>query len=547
MTPPPPADGTTSTTETPPPPTPVSADPTPPASTAQHTATPDNAAPTTTTATQATTTSGAASPATTTRHTTTPDGTTPTTTTADAAAPTTTTATQSATTRGSASTTSTAPHTTTADSARPTADTAQHTATADAARPTATTATHSTTTSSGASTAGTAQHTATADAARPTATTTTHSATTSGGASTADMAQHTATADSARPTATTTTVTQSATTRGGASTAGTARLFAAADGGNSKTDVVLGDSDGRILARVTGPTTSPHVLGLPAAVAQLAELVAQARAAAALPASVELDRLSVYVAGADLPFEVEQLNAAVGGLGLAGVTVVDNDLFALLRAGTSAPDAVGVVCGAGINAAGRRADGATSRFPALGPLSGDWGGGRHLASMALYHACRAEDGRGPATALADAVCRHFGRPTVEAVAIALHLGELPPARLDELSKVLFTVAATGDEVASRVVRRLADEIEALVRVAATRLDLLDRPYTVVLGGGVLTARHPQLHDDVVARIAAMSPEASVTVLSSPPVAGAALLALDALHDGVCPAAVEAVVRKTLPL
>ncbi|MEU7874069.1 BadF/BadG/BcrA/BcrD ATPase family protein [Dactylosporangium sp. NPDC049140] len=325
----------------------------------------------------------------------------------------------------------------------------------------------------------------------------------------------------------------------------TARLYAAADGGNSKTDVVVGDSDGRVLSRVTGPTISPHVLTFDGALAGLSALVAQARAEAALPAAIELSHLAVYTAGADLPVEVDRLNAGVSALALAATTTVDNDLFALLRAGSATPDAVGVVCGAGINAAGRRADGATSRFPALGQLSGDWGGGHHLAALALYHAVRAEDGRGPATALEPAVRAHFGRPTVEAVAVALHLGELPAARLEELCEVVFEVAAAGDDLASRVVRRLADEIESLVRVSATRLGLLREPYTIVLGGGVLTARRPMLHDDLLARLHALSPGATVTVLSSPPVAGAALLALDHLHGGACPPALESAVRAAL--
>ncbi|MET7400827.1 BadF/BadG/BcrA/BcrD ATPase family protein [Dactylosporangium sp. NPDC005572] len=324
----------------------------------------------------------------------------------------------------------------------------------------------------------------------------------------------------------------------------TALLYAAADGGNSKTDVVLGDTDGRILARVTGPTTSPHAAGWPAALATLAELVTKARAVAP---DRPLAQLSVYVAGADLPVEVERLNTEVGGLGLAERVTVDNDLFALLRAGTAEPDAVGVVCGAGINAVGRRADGRTSRFPALGQLTGDWGGGQHLAALALFHAARGEDGRGPATALIDAVRLHFGRSTVEDVSVALHLGELAADRLDELCEVLFAVAAAGDGVASRVVRRLAGEIEALVRVAADRLGLLAEPYAVVLGGGVLTARHPQLHDDVTARIAALSPRATLTILDAPPVAGAALLALDALHGAPCPPGLEAAVRRGIPL
>jgi N-acetylglucosamine kinase-like BadF-type ATPase len=325
----------------------------------------------------------------------------------------------------------------------------------------------------------------------------------------------------------------------------TAQLFAAVDGGNSKTDVVLGDSDGRILARIHGPTVSPHVIGLPGCLDQLGDLVRRARAAAALPATLPLTRLSAYLAGADLPVEVRQLNEGVAALGLAETVEVDNDLFALLRAGTPAPDAVGVVCGAGINAVGRRRDGATSRFPALGQISGDWGGGQHLAPLALYHAARGEDGRGPVTALSAAVTAHFALPSVQDVSIALHLGDLPAGRIDELCEVLFAVAAAGDAVAARVVARLADEIEALVRVAAGRLALLDGAYTVVLGGGVLTARHAVLHDDVLRRLAALSPQASVTVLSSPPVAGAALLALDALHGGPVPASVESAVRAAL--
>ena len=118
--------------------------------------------------------------------------------------------------------------------------------------------------------------------------------------------------------------------------------------------------------------------------------------------------------------------------------VVDNDLFALLRAGTDEPDAVAVVCGAGHQLRRPRAPtGAVARFPALGTISGDWGGGGHLAALALWHAARGEDGRGPATALTDAVTDHFRPATVEEIACALHLGEIAWSRLDELAPILF--------------------------------------------------------------------------------------------------------------
>ncbi|BCJ47129.1 hypothetical protein GCM10010168_83500 [Actinoplanes ianthinogenes] len=311
--------------------------------------------------------------------------------------------------------------------------------------------------------------------------------------------------------------------------AGGSSLFLAVDGGNSKTDVLLGDTSGRVLAVVRGGTSSPHNIGLAGTIEVLGKLIAAAHAQAGLLPNTPIDAIAVYLAGADLPIEVTQLQEAIAAQGWARHTQVDNDCFALLRAGTSMPDSVTVVCGAGTNCVGRAADGRTARFVALGPISGDWGGGHDLADHTLREAARGEDGRGRPTALSAAVAAHFGLPTVEAVSIALHLGELPMTRIPELSSLLFETAAAGDEVASALITRQAGEILAQHRVAATRLNLLDKPHALVLGGGVLQARHPILHNQVVEGAKAQAPLVETTVLSTPPVAGAALLALDALN------------------
>lgn len=303
-------------------------------------------------------------------------------------------------------------------------------------------------------------------------------------------------------------------------------LFLAADGGNSKTDLILGTADGEILNLVRGPTTSPHVVGLAQAMDTLGDLVTEALSR--VPRRTPVDLIAVYLAGADLPVEVARLEEAVAARRWAEKSIVDNDCFALMRAGTSMPDAVGVVCGAGTNCVGRAADGRTARFPALGAISGDWGGGHDLAEHTLRLAARGEDGRGDPTALSAAVAAHFDRPTVEAVSIALHLGELPMSAVHELAPLLFEVAADGDEVAGRLVRRQAEEILAQHRAAAGRLGLLGAPHALVLGGGVLQARHPQLHDQVVSGAHEQAPKVQVSVLRTPPVVGAALLAVDAL-------------------
>jgi N-acetylglucosamine kinase-like BadF-type ATPase len=161
-------------------------------------------------------------------------------------------------------------------------------------------------------------------------------------------------------------------------------------------------------------------------------------------------------------------------------------------------------------------------------VTGDWGGGHHIAQLMLWHAARGEDGRGPGTALIDVIARHFGLTTVEDVGIAIHLGNLTAERINELTPMLFEIAAAGDGVATSIVMRQVKEVVLLASVAAGRLGLRNRPVDIVLGGGVLTARHPMLHDAVLAGLAEEIPHATVRVVDEPPVAGAVLLGLDAL-------------------
>ncbi len=307
----------------------------------------------------------------------------------------------------------------------------------------------------------------------------------------------------------------------------------AIDAGNSKTDVAIVAADGTVLGTARGGGFHPPVVGVPQAVAGLAPLVALAAHEAGLDVADRplVEHTSACLANADFPVEEQQLEVALHAYGWARTTRVANDTFAILRAGVDEPHGVAVVCGAGINCVGMLPDGRTARFPAIGRISGDWGGGGHLAEEALWWAARAEDGRGEPTALAGALAEHFGLPSMYAVIEALHLGGATRSARYALSPVLFRVAAAGDPVARRIVERQAEEVVAMAVVALTRLELLDEPAVVVLGGGVLAARHPLLTDGVTGRLAAAAPKAVPRVVTAPPVLGAGLLGLDHVGAG----------------
>ena len=306
-------------------------------------------------------------------------------------------------------------------------------------------------------------------------------------------------------------------------TTGAVDAILAIDAGNSKTDVCVVSADGELLGSARGGPFRPHRLGAAAAVASIAPAVSEALSGAG---SVDVRHVAACLANADLPVEHEALEAAIGEARWAPSYDVVNDTFALLRAGLDSSRGVAVICGAGINCTGVGKDGTTVRFAAVGHISGDWGGGGHLWQEAMWWAARAEDGRGPDTALRTALPQHFGLSSMADLIEAVHLGALPEERCMELTPLLFSVAGTGDPIAGEIVRRQAEEVVALAATAIHRLGALSEPIDVVLGGGVLTAGHRLLMDEITRMLAARAPLAVVRVVQAPPIVGAALLALD---------------------
>ena len=314
----------------------------------------------------------------------------------------------------------------------------------------------------------------------------------------------------------------------------------AIDGGNSKTDVALVAADGTLLASVRGPGV-PGVLSLGETLGVLGDAARAAMAAAgrapAEPGGRIAAHVSACVANADLPEEERQLDEAMRKAGWSDTVHVANDTFAVLRAGLDGPGphwGVAVTCGAGINCVGVAPDGRIIRYLALGEFTGDWGGGHGLSREILWWAARAEDGRGPQTALREGVCSRLGAASMWDVAVGLHTGKIGWDQALRLTSVLFEAAAAGDEVALDLVRRQASEVCAMAVSAIRRLGLAGQPVPVSLGGGVLTARDPLLTAEITRRFADEAPNATVRIVDIPPVGGAALLGLD--HLGAPPAA-----------
>ncbi len=308
-------------------------------------------------------------------------------------------------------------------------------------------------------------------------------------------------------------------------------VIVAIDGGGSKTDVAVVDqSSGRILGRHRGPGCSHHELGGTEAARRIDAAVLAALAAASTGAD-QVGHAGCYLTAIDLPEDEAVMTPLLARTAWGGRSLtVANDLFALLRVGTQAPDAAVVVCGTGINGLAVRSDGATARVPALGRCSGDWGGSADLVEEALWCAARAEDGRGRHTALRELVLAWTAATSVREVSAAVHRGELDTADWRGRVPEIFAMAQSGDEAARGLVQRQGREIGLLAAALLERLDLHARGVPVIVGGGIGASGDPLMMSAVDAALSPRAPAAVVTVVDAAPIDGAIALAMQVSQD-----------------
>jgi len=233
----------------------------------------------------------------------------------------------------------------------------------------------------------------------------------------------------------------------------------AIDGGNSKTDLVLLDAQGSLLAwrRTSGSGGGPaHVATVVGGV--LAGLASDGLLTAPVGHCV------ASLAGLDFPEDGAAFRTALEAVLPGAAVVAENDAQAVLHA--HGGDAVAVIYGAGFNVVARGPQG-TATHPALGWASGEWGGGGDLGREAVRLAYRSLDGRGPASVLGERVLAATGSADEVSLSRAIRDGA-PGVDVGRLAEVLFAAAAEGDAAAGGVVDRAVQEILDLTAVVALR-------------------------------------------------------------------------------
>jgi N-acetylglucosamine kinase-like BadF-type ATPase len=302
-------------------------------------------------------------------------------------------------------------------------------------------------------------------------------------------------------------------------------LLLAVDGGGTKTQALVTDLQGKVLARGLGPGSNVHNVGfdesckavttaIDGALLQIVGLRSagggQSWRGAAIAAAC------FGLAGVDAPEDEAEISRWVRQQTIAERFMVVNDAELVLAGGTPEGWGVALISGTGSVCLGRAANGRAVRVGGWGPLLSDEGSGYEIASHALRAVARAVDGREQAPALVNAVLRHWSMRDPSSLIRFVHAPTTTTAEIAALAPVVVEQAQHGDTVARGILERAARELAGQVKTVIERLKLSRPP--LALAGGMLRGA---LREAVVEQIGAAI--ASVTYVADPPL-GAVVLA-----------------------
>jgi len=233
------------------------------------------------------------------------------------------------------------------------------------------------------------------------------------------------------------------------------------DGGASKTECILVDARGAVVARHTGPGCSPSLVGPERARLVLRDALQSLIASQTSPA---VDRLLLCMAGSRSFWR--ETAATLSGYGR--VETAPDSLPVLELATGGAPGLV-LHAGTGSFIAARAPDGTTHYAGGLGWRFGDFGSGYDLGRRAVARALLELQGWEERSALADALTAHTGLPDYTANSRVFYIDAEANARIAAFAPRVVDLAERGCDAARQVVAESLADLGGLVNGVLQRL------------------------------------------------------------------------------
>ncbi|SEU09860.1 N-acetylglucosamine kinase [Paenibacillus sp. NFR01] len=305
------------------------------------------------------------------------------------------------------------------------------------------------------------------------------------------------------------------------------KYFLGVDAGGSKTYAMIANEEGKVIGLGRGGNGN-HQKNRQQAEDSLRQAVSGALTAAGLTKD-QLEFAWFGLAGADREADFRILRPIISGLALPR-TEISCDTWNALRSGTEKSYGVVLICGSGVNCAGKNPDRATYQCGGFGYRFGDFGGGYDLSLEVFRSVLRSDEGREKKTVLTERLTDLLGYSTVAELREDYldHFRELPP----HIAELLFQAADEGDTVAIGLLMKQGDELGLAAAATIQQLGMEKDTFDVVLAGSLLTKgdRSGIIRRAIELRVEQAAPNGTLRLLTREPVVGSVVLAME--HSGI---------------
>jgi N-acetylglucosamine kinase-like BadF-type ATPase len=293
------------------------------------------------------------------------------------------------------------------------------------------------------------------------------------------------------------------------------------DGGGTKTECVLMDETGTILARSrSGPSNAVNV-GAKTTVAALAEAGVEALRSAAKSSS-GVAYILAGISGAGEPGVQAEIKTLLQPSFPDASIVITSDLPLSLAATGEIPSVV-VIAGTGSAVLGRTAPLKLTRAGGFGPIIGDPGSANDIGRKTVAN-CFQKFLNKEKFLLTEEICRTFDCTWPQFVDL---VREQPTVIFPKVFPIVAKAAESGDRSAQTILTMGATSLTEQVQEVARQLQLQSTSFFLAKTGGVFEGS-PFLNAEFDRLVRETAPRVRIGPLPRPVAESAALLARDAL-------------------
>jgi N-acetylglucosamine kinase-like BadF-type ATPase len=299
------------------------------------------------------------------------------------------------------------------------------------------------------------------------------------------------------------------------------RLFLGVDIGATKCHALIANEFGQTLGFGEAGPGNHEVVGYPGLIEALHKCTDDALNMAGVSTS-SISAAGFGIAGYDWPGELEPTLDAVSHLGLSAQIEVVNDTIIGLVAGAEKGWGIGLVSGTGCNCWGWNENHEIGRVSGNGGWFGEYAGGGDIVQKAVTAVAYEAFQRGPATQLTPIFLKLTGAQNAFDLLEGLTLTRY---EIDSRAAPLVIQAARqGDQVALSIIQWAGDELGELANCVIRQIGLEQKEFDVVLIGSIFNSGELLLAS-LRSKIIQIAPTARFVRLSTPPVVGGVLIAM----------------------